>query len=180
MLNRDVRPFMIAGVLLLAALLVGLVLVPLGLPGLWVMLGATLLHWVLVPAGPIGPMTVVVMAALVVLAEVLEFTIAGRYARVHGGSRRASLGAMLGGLVGAVLGVPVPVVGSMLGAFAGAFVGAFLGELTVPRGERGEPVRVARGALLGRVAAAAVKTGIGAGLAVLVGALLITHGLSGG
>ncbi|MBY0488903.1 MAG: DUF456 domain-containing protein [Gemmatimonadaceae bacterium] len=171
---------MLSGLLLVAALLVGLALVPLGLPGLWGMLGATLLHWVVVPAGPIGPVTFGVVAALVVVAEVLEFTIAGRYAREHGGSRRASFGAILGGLVGAVLGVPVPVVGSMLGAFAGAFVGALLGELTVAKAQRGEPVRVARGALLGRVAAAAVKTGIGVAIVALVGALLLTGRLTGG
>jgi uncharacterized protein YqgC (DUF456 family) len=165
---------MIASLLLLAALLVGLALVPLGLPGLWIMLGAVLLHWVLVPAGAIGATTFGVVAALVVVAEVLEFTIAGRYTRAHGGSRRASLGAIVGGVVGAVLGVPVPVVGAMLGAFAGAFVGALLGELSLERSQRGEPLRVARGALLGRVAAAAVKSGIGLAIAALIVAVLLT------
>jgi uncharacterized protein YqgC (DUF456 family) len=152
---------MTATILLLAGLLIGLLLVPLGLPGLWIMLGATVAHWILVPTGAIGPVIVGVSAALVITAEVLEFTIAGRYARQYGGSRRASIGAMLGGVIGAIMGVPVPVVGSMIGAFAGAFAGALVGELSVNRTERGEPVRVARGALLGRVVAAAVKTGIG-------------------
>lgn len=154
--------------LLLAAMVVGLVLVPLGLPGLWIMLGAAVAHWILVPAGAIGAVTVGIAAALVVLAEVLEFSIAGRYARQYGGSRRASLGAMLGGVVGAVLGVPIPVLGSMIGAFAGAFAGALLGELTVARETRGAPVRVARGALMGRVVAAALKTGIGVAVFAVV------------
>lgn len=166
--RNDVRFTVMATILLLLTMVVGLVLVPLGLPGLWVMLGAAVAHWILVPAGPIGPVTVGIAAVLVVVAEVLEFTIAGRFARQYGGSRRASLGAILGGVVGAVLGVPVPVVGSMIGAFAGAFAGALIGELTIAREVRGEPVRVAHGALLGRVAAAAVKTGLGVAVFAVV------------
>ena len=121
--------------ILALVLLVSLVLIPFGLPGLWLMLGAGLVYWIGVPAGGIGFWTFTGAAALVVVAEVLEFTIAGRYARKYGGSRRASWGAILGGIVGAVVGVPVPVLGSIVGAFAGAFVGAFLGELTL-RGRR--------------------------------------------
>ena len=40
---------MLSLALLGAALVGGLLLIPFGLPGLWVMLGAALLHWVLVP-----------------------------------------------------------------------------------------------------------------------------------
>ena len=39
---------MLSLALLGAALVGGLLLIPFGLPGLWVMLGAALLHWVLV------------------------------------------------------------------------------------------------------------------------------------
>lgn len=159
---------------LFLALLLGLLLVPLGLPGLWLMLGAVLVYWVAVPAGSIGLFTFAVLAAMVVVAEVLEFTISGRYARKYGGSRRAGWGAILGGIVGAVIGVPLPVIGSMLGAFAGAFAGAFVAELTVARDERGAPVRVATGALIGRVVAAATKVAFGvAMIAWVLGAALV-------
>lgn len=170
---------MLALVLLFAALSAGLVLVPLGLPGLWVMLGATLLYWMAVPTGDVGLATLLVASALVIVAEVLEFTVSGRYARKYGGSRRAAWGAVLGGIVGAVIGVPVPVLGSMVGAFGGAFVGALLAELTVDRKERGEPVRVATGALVGRVVAAALKVGFGIAVMVVVGASALIGRLSG-
>ena len=49
----------VAVLLLAAALLGGLVLVPLGFPGLWIMLGAGLLYWVLLPAGGLGLWTLV-------------------------------------------------------------------------------------------------------------------------
>ncbi len=159
---------MLALLLLIFGLVVGLVLVPLGLPGLWIMLGSVLAYWMAVPDGSVGLITLLVASTLVVVAEVLEFTIAGRYARKYGGSQRAGWGAMLGGVVGAFVGVPVPVVGSLVGAFAGAFAGAFVAELTVARAARGEPVQVATGALIGRVVAAATKVAFGVAIVALV------------
>ena len=170
---------MLALALLFSALLAGLLLVPLGLPGLWVMLGATLVYWLAVPAGEIGLVTLLVASALVVIAEVLEFSVSGRYARKYGGSRRAAWGAVIGGIVGAFGGVPLPVVGSMIGAFAGAFSGALLAELTVPRAVRGEPLRVATGALLGRVVAAGLKVGFGLVLAGVVSVSALSGRLAG-
>ena len=159
-------PAALALALLASALLGGLLLVPFGLPGLWVMLGAALLYWLIVPAGGIGAWTFFGSCGVVVVAEVLEYTIAGRYTRRYGGSRRASWGAILGGLVGAVVGVPVPVIGSVVGAFVGAFAGAFLGELTVHRAQRGDPARAATGAVVGRAVAIAIKSGLGVMIAI--------------
>ena len=155
-------------IILAVALLGGLLMVPSGLPGLWVMLAAAIIYWIVIPAGGIGMVTVLTAATIVIVAEVLEYTIAGRYTRKYGGSSRASWGAIMGGLVGAVVGVPIPIIGSLAGAFVGAFAGAFVGEMTVPRDQRGDPARVATGALVGRAIAAAVKSGLGLVVAVLV------------
>jgi uncharacterized protein YqgC (DUF456 family) len=152
--------------LLCAVLLLAFVMIPFGLPGLWIMVGAALAYQLLVP-GTIGMMTLVGTALLALVAEVLEFTLAGSYARKYGGSRRAGWGAIIGGIVGAIVGVPIPILGSIIGGFAGAFVGAFIAERS-----RGTEVagssRVATGALIGRVVAAAMKTGIGIVIAVWV------------
>lgn len=152
--------------LLAMFLLAGLALLPLGLPGLWLMLGAGLLYASFVPAGGIGVWTLLSVGALVLVAELLEFTISARYTRRFGGSRRASWGAMWGAMAGAVLGVPVPVVGSVLGAFLGAFLGALVAEWSVHHAQRGQPVRVATGAVLGRVVATGAKLGLGVVVAV--------------
>lgn len=168
-----------SAILLSLTLLAGLLLVPLGLPGLWVMLGATFVYWLAIPGGAIGGLTVTIVGLLVVVAEVLEFTIAGGYAKKYGGSSRASWGAVVGGLLGAFIGVPIPVVGPLLGAFAGAFGGALLGELTVSRSTRGEPMKVATGALIGRAVAAAVKTGFAVLILVWVSSALLVSRLSG-
>lgn len=146
--------------LLAAALVLSLLLVPVGLPGLWVMIGAGLLYDVLVGGAAIGWPTLAGVTVLAGIAEVIEFVLGGRFAQRFGGSRRAGWGAILGGLAGAIVGVPVPIVGPMIGAFAGAFAGALAAELSLGRTARAS-TRVATGALLGRVAAVAVKVAIG-------------------
>lgn len=154
--------------LLAGALLLSLLLVPLGLPGAWLMLGAALAYDWLVPAAPIGWLAIGVAVALAVTAEILEFSLSARYTRTYGGSRRAAWGAILGGMVGAILGVPVPVIGSLIGAFAGSFVGALLFELSRRESTHGSATRVAWGAFVGRVVAAVMKTSLAVAVAVVL------------
>lgn len=152
-------------VFLLALVLAAcLFLIPIGLPGLWAMLGVALLFdWLVEPR--IGVWAVVAGAVLALVAEVLEYSLAARFARRFGGSKRAEWGAVVGGLVGAIVGVPVPVVGSVVGAFAGAFAGALVGELSRGSGTRISG-RAAWGAFLGRIAATVVKVALGCALTV--------------
>ncbi len=151
---------------LVVLLFLSFLMIPFGLPGLWIMVGAALAYQLLVP-GTIGTMTVVGTAGLALVAEILEFTLAGRYARKYGGSRRAGWGAIIGSIIGAIVGVPIPIIGSIVGGFAGAFVGAFIAERSGGT-ELGGASRVATGALIGRVVAAAMKTGIGIVIAVWI------------
>jgi len=148
-------------ILLLAAiLLLSLIMIPLGLPGTWIMVAAALGYQLLVPTGGIGTITVVGTAVLAFVAELIEFALAGRYARKYGGSRRAGWGAMIGGIVGAFMGFPLPIVGPVIGAFLGSFAGALVFELTTGSGGQ-VATRVAWGALVGRVVSAALKVAIG-------------------
>jgi len=154
----------LAVVLLAAAQLMGLLLVPFGLPGLWLMAAAALVYHLVrgddLPLGTVGGLALVAL-----VSEVLDLAVTARYTRKYGGSRRAAWGAVVGGIAGALVGVPVPLVGSVLGAFAGCFFGAWIAEAT--RGSRPEAVhRVATGALLGRAVAVALK--VAAGLAIMV------------
>jgi uncharacterized protein YqgC (DUF456 family) len=159
-------------VLLLAVIMfVSLLMIPLGLPGTWVMIAAGVGYSLLVP-NSIGIFALVGVTVLAVVAEVFEFTLAGSYARKYGGSRRASWGAIIGGIVGAIVGVPVPVVGPIIGGFAGAFIGALVFEYSRGSGAHAS-TRVAWGALIGRVVAAALKVAIGFVIAAwLVGAAI--------
>jgi len=147
-------------VLILAAImLISLFMIPLGLPGTWVMIAAGVGYSLLVP-NSIGIFALVVTTGLAVVAEVFEFTLAGKYARKYGGSRRASWGAIIGGTVGAIVGVPVPIIGPIIGGFAGAFIGALVFEWSRGSGAQAS-TKVAYGALVGRVVAAALKVAVG-------------------
>lgn len=152
-------------VLLIAAILLGLVMIPFGLPGTLVLFAAALCYHLIVPAASIGWITVIGVGVLMVVAEALEWVLTGRFTKRYGGSRRAAWGAIIGGMIGAFVGVPVPIVGPILGAFAGAFAGAFVAEWS-NAGDHGAAARVAWGAFLGRVAAAATKVAIGLVMAV--------------
>lgn len=153
-----------AVILLAAICLVSLFIIPLGLPGTWVMLAAGVGYSILVP-NSIGWIALVGVTVIAVVAEIFEFTLAGQYARKYGGSRRASWGAIIGGTVGAIVGVPVPVIGSIIGAFVGAFLGALVFEYSRGSGAQ-VSTRAAWGALIGRAVAAAMK--VGAGIAISV------------
>ena len=147
-------------------LLLGLLMIPFGMPGTWIIAGAALGYSLLVP-GTVGTFTVVCVALLAVVGEALEWTLTAKYARKYGGSKRASWGAVIGGMIGAFVGIPVPIVGSIVGAFVGAFAGAFVFELT-GGATGGVATRVATGALIGRALSAAVKVGIGVAMCAWV------------
>lgn len=146
-------------------LLFCLFLVPLGFPGTWLMIGGGVAYSYLVPSASIGTITLIGVTVLALIGEVLEYTVTARYTTRYGGSRRAGWGAIIGGLVGAMMGVPVPVIGSVIGAFVGSFIGALVFEYTRTQ-EAGTATRVAIGALIGRVAATALKVALGCVMAV--------------
>ncbi|HST07829.1 MAG TPA: DUF456 domain-containing protein [Gemmatimonadaceae bacterium] len=146
--------------ILACVILLSLVLIVLGLPGLWIMVASAVTYNLVVPGDPIGWVTLVIVGVLALVAELLEFSLTGKYARKYGGSRRAGWGAILGGIVGAMVGIPVPIIGSVIGAFIGSFLGALIAELT-GGSSAGDATRVAKGALIGRVVSTALKIGIG-------------------
>lgn len=152
--------------LLGVCMVAGLLLVPLGLPGLWVMVAGIVGYGWLTDFRSVGIATIAVALGLAFLAEIVEWWLGFRLARAYGGSRRAGWGALIGGIVGAVMGVPVAIVGSVIGAFVGAFAGAALFEYSLTRAPA-TAVRAGWGAVLGRAAAAAVKIALGVVIVVL-------------
>ena len=158
----------LAVLLLALCLVVGLVLVPLGLPGLWVMVGGVVGYGALTGFRTIGIATMAIVLGLALLGELVEWWVGFGLTERYGGSRRSGWGALAGGVVGAMVGVPVPIVGSVIGAFLGAFAGAALFEYTVSR-TAAVAVRAGWGAVLGRAAGAAAKIALGVVIAVIGG-----------
>lgn len=152
----------------------GLVLVPFGLPGLWVMaLGVIGYGW-LTGFHSVGVGIIALVVGLAFLGEIVDWWLGFRFAMKYGGSQRAGWGALIGGIVGAIVGVPVPVIGSVVGAFVGSFAGAALFEYTREQ-HAGVAVRAGWGAMLGRAAAAGAKIALGLVVAV-VAVLLVLQG----
>jgi len=159
-------PDFVALLLLLVVFLVGLALVPFGLPGLWLMvLGAVGYGWV-TAFRAVGVITIGVTFGLALAAELFEAWLGFRFARRYGGSSRAGWGALLGGLVGAAIGVPLPLIGSVIGAFLGSFAGGALFEMTRSRSPGGA-MAAGWGAVLGRAAGAALQVALGIVIAVV-------------
>lgn len=146
--------------------LVGLLLIPLGLPGLWVMVGGILLYGWLTSFRTVSVVMIAVVLGIAFLGEVIENWLGFRFAKRYGGSSRAGWGAFIGGLVGAIVGVPVAVVGGVIGAFIGSFVGAALFEYSYSR-HAAVATKAGWGALVGRAAAAATKMALGFVIAII-------------
>lgn len=153
--------------LLILCLLIGLALVPFGLPGLWLIVAAVLGYGALTDWRAVGLVTITVTVGLAFVGEVIEWWLGFRFAQRYGGSRRSGWGALLGGLVGAVIGIPVPIIGSVLGAFAGAFLGAVVFEYSYAR-RADTALSAGWGAVLGRVAGTAIKVALGIVMAAVV------------
>jgi uncharacterized protein len=165
-----------AVVLLVAAGIIGLLLIPFGLPGLWVILLGILGYGYLTDFQTLPVWFMGLAIALCFLGEVLESWIGFRFAKRYGGSSRAGWGALVGGLIGAIVGVPIPVIGSVIGGFAGAFLGAALFEYSRAR-QSGVAAKAGWGAVLGRAAAAAIKMGLG--IVMVVWAMFLALSSSG-
>ncbi|MEX1182785.1 MAG: DUF456 family protein [Gemmatimonadota bacterium] len=156
----------LAGVLIMA---VALLLTPLGLPGLWIMVGVlAFATWF----GDVSVVTLALCVAIAVAAEAIEFVIVSKMNVRYGGSRLAFWGAIFGGVAGVLLGMPIPVIGSIIAGFLGSFAGAAAATLYETR-RVDSATRVAWGVLLGRMWAAAAKAAAGVVILVLGAAALM-------
>lgn len=112
---------------------------------LLILAGAVLHHFTIKPAHSVGWWTLGTLAALCVLAHVVDFTAGAMGARKFGATRWGAFGGMVGGLVGAIFFFP-------LGLFLGPVVGALCGE-TLFAGRALHPaMRSSWGTLLGTTA----------------------------
>ena len=144
------------------------VMVTVGLPGIWVLIGLAVVIE-LVDGAVLGrgdPLAISTFGwrlllgsvALGLIGEGIEFVSGAAGARLGGGTRRGMWGALIGGVAGAIvatLWLPVPVIGTLLGALVGTFAGAWIGESTGPTGRRAGTGRAALSAVVGPTAAPA-------------------------
>jgi uncharacterized protein YqgC (DUF456 family) len=158
-----------------AVLVVAVLMIPVGLPGTFVQVGAALALTVLTDGARLGWTWVLVFLGLALVGEAVEFVSGQWGARRFGGSRHAAWGALIGGIVGAVVGgIPVPIVGSVIASFIGTFVGALAGEM-YGRQTASLELRVGIGAVVGRVIGVATKLSIAFFVLIVSAAVLLAQ-----
>jgi len=117
--------------------------------------------------------TLIIIFALYLLGEVLEYLLVVVGAKKFGASNWAIAGAIVGGIVGAILGAAFFGVGVILGTFLGLFFGAFFVELFRKR-DFVKAVLAGTGAFVGRLGSIAAKVVISiAILEILLKAILV-------
>lgn len=162
--------WLLFGVVLLAAL----PLQVLGLPGSWLLAAdALFLRWF---AGPerISIATIVVLAVMALLGEMMELWTAASGARTGPPVKGAVAASILGALVGGFIGAPVFFgLGAIPGMAAGAWFAVFV--MAVFNGyEPAKAFEAAFGALVGRLKGTAVKLVICAAMiAVILTSLIL-------
>src|SRR5437773_2717739 len=131
-------------ILLIVLLLFGLFINVLTLPGLWLMAAVYGVYgWLTWDRHYVGWPSLIAMAVLATIAEVVELTAGSAGAKKAGASKRAMIGAVVGGMIGAVFLtalIPIPVVGTIIGVCLGAALGAGTVELMVARDPLGPPI----------------------------------------
>jgi uncharacterized protein len=146
-------PHWIYYLLLLILLVLGWLMTVATLPGLWVMVVATIAYGALTGWIYFGVKTVLVLTAIGVVAELVEMLAGGAGAKRAGASKRGMLGAVVGGLLGAVfLSILIPIfpIGTIIGACAGSMLGASLVEIALGQ-ELSRSMRIGIGAAKGRL-----------------------------
>lgn len=159
----------VLGLVIAILMALSILLIPLGLPGLWIMAA---LVGVGVWAGQVSAWVFIVAVLLTGLAELAEWLIVRSMNLRYGGSPRAFWGAIIGGFVGVLLGAPVPVVGSVVAGLVGSFVGAAVVTYYEMRDIEAAG-RVGWGVFLARTLAVGVKVAVAIAILVVGGAAWI-------
>lgn len=140
----------------------GLILDLVGLFGNWIILGTVAAAWLCTGFHHFGVWSLLSLAGLAGLGELLEMIAAGYGARKFGGGKGAIIASLVGCIAGAIVGTPwFPVVGTLIGAVVGAFGGAALYELLIAGKTAGASIQTGIGAALGRIGGVVAKLTIG-------------------
>jgi uncharacterized protein YqgC (DUF456 family) len=158
-----------AGILLLVGI-AGVGLTTIAMPGIWLVIGASLLCLWWQP-DLMSWWTVGGVLALGLLAELLDFVASMMGSAKAGGTRHGAIWSVVGGIVGAIVGSPfMPIVGTIVGGVIGAGLGAMLGERAGAKMTWRKAAAVGQGAAAGRLVSIVVKSAM---CALIVAVLVV-------
>ena len=158
----------LANIAVIAAVLIGLGLTLVGLPGnLLIFLSAAGYGFWDGFVHVDGRFLLLLFGALL-LGEAVEFVAGALGAKRKKASLRAMAASTVGGIAGAVMGTAfVPVIGSIAGAVLGAFGASYVAEYS-KTGDREQAERVARSVAAGLLLGTLFKLAVGVGMAISV------------
>jgi uncharacterized protein YqgC (DUF456 family) len=160
-------------ILLFFGMVAGLITIPFGFPGTFIILGCILVYAIATDfSGAVGVTFFVVLAVMTLIAETADNWLTAIGARRYGASTGSIWLSFLGGLLGAIfIGGPAALIFGPLGPVAGGFIGAFIivvaYELYREKSMH-EALRAGWGSFLGRMAGIVLKLVISVAMIVAV------------
>jgi uncharacterized protein YqgC (DUF456 family) len=162
-------------ILFFAALLIGVLVIPLGIPGAFLQVLAALALSLATHGQRMRWYWVAAFLVLALIGEGIEFLAGQLGAKKSGGSKSAARGALIGGFAGAIGGgalIPIPFIGSVIASFIGTFLGAILGQMYHQQHTELH-LKVGFGALLGRAVGVACKVFIAFAILIASAAIVV-------
>jgi uncharacterized protein len=159
-------------IFLFLGMLIGVIVIPFGFPGTFVILLSVSLYALLTDFVTIGIPFLIFLAVLTLIAETADNWLTAVGARRYGASTGSIWLSFLGGLLGAVvIGGPMAIVFGPLGPVAGGFAGAFgivVAYELYRHGNWNEALRAGWGTFLGRMAGIVLKLVISIAMVIAV------------
>lgn len=158
----------LANIVVIAAMLIGLGITMVGLPGNLLILLTALGYGFFEGFVHLDSRFLILLFGAVLLGEAVEFIAGALGAKREKASLRAMVASTFGGIAGAVMGTAIiPVIGSIAGAVLGAFGASYLAEYT-KTGDSEQAGRVACGVAIGLLLGTLFKLAVGLGMAISV------------
>ncbi|MDL2307653.1 DUF456 domain-containing protein [Desulfovibrio sp. OttesenSCG-928-C06] len=156
----------VLAVVCISVMVLCLMLLFIGLPGNWVIIGLTAL-WAYLSGATFGWQFFVILIVLGAVGEVLEFLAGSIGAKKFGGSNKGSIGGIIGAIIGGIMCAPLFFgFGALLGALGGAFIGCFIFEKLHGMATK-QALSASVGTTLGRFGGFLAKLAIGMTIIVL-------------
>ncbi|MBS3735581.1 MAG: DUF456 domain-containing protein [Candidatus Bipolaricaulota bacterium] len=157
----------LAIVIFLLLSLTGLLVIPAGIPGTFIVVAASGFTGLMTGWELVRPSLLLIFLGLAIFGEVGDYLFSIASGKKYGASKYSLVGSFIGAVAGSILGLPLPVIGNLLGAFLGAFVGAFITEFILGS-DTLQATRSGMGVLFGKIFGSIVKVAIGMGMIVKV------------
>lgn len=158
----------LANIILAVALIFGIFLTLIGLPGNFLILAAAAIYGWQEDFSHLNYAWLLLLSAMWAGGEVIEFIAGIMGAKKQQASRWAMLAAIIGSIVGGILGTGIlPVLGTLLGVVLGGFMASFTVEYFYTR-DKLKAQQVAKGVMKGQITGMLIKLVIAIGMSVVI------------